>query len=171
MHRLFVYDGTMRSLIGYLFLTPVLSMSLLGAAHADIGPAPKCPDGKYSAYLKGRRCVKNGYRLQEDAEGRVQEVRIAVPAEPKSLSPPPAQAAPAVTETPSAPAAPTPPAEKPVAPAQEAAPPAPASAQTTKSGGCAMAARSGSASLVGSFSALALLLASRRRRRLRNPEL
>jgi hypothetical protein len=54
-------------------LLVALALTLSGSAAADVGPAPSCPTGQHSAYLYGRRCVKDGYHL-EQAGGAVVEV-------------------------------------------------------------------------------------------------
>lgn len=138
----------MRSLIAGLGV--MCAFSTAGDARADVGPAPKCPDGTYSAYLMGRRCVKNGYVLRQNAAGQVEQVP-----EGKPLNAP---EKPVIVEDP-APARPNPP---PAATAPNTPPPAPLE---KKAGGCQATARSGGAeSTLGMFAAVSLLLLARRRR-------
>ncbi len=60
-----------------LLLAPIAAcLSSELTAFADVGPAPPCPPGTYGAYLMGRRCVRDGYRLQQTADGSVEEVPI-----------------------------------------------------------------------------------------------
>lgn len=115
-----------------------------GAARADVGPRPECPPGTHHAYLMGHRCVKNGYRLERNAEGDV--VQVPIPGAPIAPAP---VIAPSGADDTTARSAPTP-------------PPAPAS--SGRAGGCSVAARGGAAPLVAPVAALALLFAVRRRR-------
>jgi MYXO-CTERM domain-containing protein len=139
----------MRSL--FAGLVALCAIATAGDALADVGPAPKCPAGTHSAYLKGRRCVKDGYVLRENAEGHVEEVATGQPvASPRS--PVPANA-----DSPSdSPVTPPPSEATPSSP-----PPAP------KAGGCSTTARGAASTLelgLGLFTALGLLLLARRRR-------
>lgn len=134
----------MRNLHAILFV--LCASSAAGEVWADVGPAPKCPEGTYSAYLKGRRCVKNGYVLVQDADGNVRESRGPEPV-----------AAPRAPE--SEPIAPIPP-EKAADKPPEKSPGKPAQAS-----GCAMSTHPGrELPSLPLLSALSLLLLTRRRR-------
>src|SRR5689334_4998901 len=68
-------------------LSLICTLGFPAAALADVGPAPSCPSGTHSAYLYGRRCVRDGYHLEGKA-GEVQEVPDATPvATPPSKEP------------------------------------------------------------------------------------
>ena len=91
------------------------ALSLTSAsALADLGPPPSCPSGTHSAYLFGRRCVKDGYHPEAAPAGGVVEVKdgatspappappdpafatpppkpIAAPEEPPPVAPPPSK--------------------------------------------------------------------------------
>ncbi|MFO0578368.1 MAG: hypothetical protein U1A78_30550 [Polyangia bacterium] len=126
-----------------------------GAARADVGPTPKCPPGTYHAYLMGHRCVKNGYRLEQNAEGLVVEVRIpGAPVEPAPI--------PIVPSGEDRAAAGSNPATN---PATNSAP-TPAPASSRRASGCTAADRGGTPA-AALLTALALLVA-RRGRRLRS---
>lgn len=56
-----------------LYLACAVMLALPSSAAADVGPAPSCPSGTHSAYLYGRRCVKDGYHLVEGPNGQVTE--------------------------------------------------------------------------------------------------
>ena len=78
-----------------LTLGSVLALGVAMSARADVGPAPSCPSGTHSAYLYGRRCVKDGYHLVAGPDGNVTEVPddkpvaapIAAPAETPDKAP------------------------------------------------------------------------------------
>ena len=53
--------------------TTLLLFSALSLA--DIGPPPRCPEGKYRVYLYGHHCVTVGYHLEEDENGELTEVK------------------------------------------------------------------------------------------------
>jgi hypothetical protein len=140
-----VYDGAMRNRLGAIAL--VFSIATASTALADVGPAPSCPSGTYSAYLMGRRCVKNGYRLVQDEKGNVIEARDEPTVSPSAA---PVDTGPAVTPAPVTPAAT--PAAAPVQP------------KSDKAAACAMTTRGGSGvELLTLAAALALTLLSRRR--------
>lgn len=50
-------------------------LSLVLSAAADIGPRPTCPAGTHNEYLYGNHCVKDGYHLEQGADGGVTEVK------------------------------------------------------------------------------------------------
>lgn len=54
-------------------------LPLVALATADIGPPPTCEAGKHHQYLYRHRCVRDGYRLEADANGRVVEVSEDAP--------------------------------------------------------------------------------------------
>lgn len=151
----------MRSLVAGLVV--LCAVSTAGDVLADVGPAPKCPDGTHSAYLKGRRCVKNGYVLRENSEGHVEEVPFGIPVKrgPKPVpvgDDVPKDVPPTAPDAPPVPEANTPPAP---APASSTPPSAP----EKKAGGCQTTDRSaGAASTLSMFAAVSLLLLARRRR-------
>ncbi|HND09160.1 MAG TPA: MYXO-CTERM sorting domain-containing protein [Pseudomonadota bacterium] len=82
-----------------LLLTAVLSLASPPSASADVGPAPSCPSGTHSAYLYGRRCVKDGYHLVQGPDGQVSEAPD-VPAAPPSKDPTPSSPEPTKTPDP-----------------------------------------------------------------------
>ncbi len=144
-----------------LTLGSVLSLGVASSAMADIGPAPSCPSGTHSAYLYGRRCVKNGYHLVAGPDGHVTEVPDAKPvADPTAKTPSPAATPTAVpTPTPAATAAAIP------AEPQNKTPQEPPQ-KSGKTGGCSMS--EGDIPMLGTTllaaGLLGLALALRRRR-------
>ena len=112
-------------------------------AHADVGPAPKCPEGTHSQYLYGRHCPRDGFHMEAQPDGGVIEVADGAtaptpPTEPPTVPPatdPPSTVAevpptnPTVAEVPPA----TPP-EPPAATPPEAPPATWCSTTTTSSG-------------------------------------
>ncbi len=77
---------------------------LLSLASADVGPAPSCPEGTYSQYCMGRRCVPNGKALDE----RCQEIDGPKPLEPGPTPQPAEPTKPEPTPQPAEPAKPEP---------------------------------------------------------------
>ena len=67
----------MRSVPALVVFAAVASLAL--PVVADVGPPPSCPAGKHREYLMGHRCVKDGFHLEEDADGNVTEVASKLP--------------------------------------------------------------------------------------------
>src|SRR5689334_22054805 len=75
------------------------SLSMGSASFADVGPPPACPEGTHHEYLRGHRCVRDGYMLQVGDDGTVTEVpgpqvetrEAPLPVTPATVTPPPAK--------------------------------------------------------------------------------
>jgi hypothetical protein len=140
-------------------LTALLTTGALASstARADVGPVAPCAAGEHHQYLYGHRCVSNGYHLEQDAQGHVEEVKdgssltkITPPTPPAVVDPP----APTFATPPG-------PTESPRVPPTEAPPPI----DPPHERGCACDLREPAQSLpLGAFGLAALLFTASRRR-------
>ena len=164
----------MRSFPALVVFAAVASLAL--PAVADVGPPRSCPAGKHREYLMGHRCVKDGFHLEEDAEGHVTETADKLPtaasatASASASAPPEPSSAPTASGSEAAPtaSAPSPAPSDSAAPASSVGPGVPGAPPAQRGCACELPGGPGSAGALAAGLATAgvlLLFGSRRRPR------